>query len=160
MLRRPKQAAFVARVSTGHGIIARQRPDPALRERARQLRREATDAERKAWELLRGRRTLGLRFRRQQVIGPFIVDFYCAQLRLALELDGPVHEEARYVTRDLERDSQIASLGVRVIRIRNDTVTAAHLRDILRAFVTPSPGGRGGRGVRGLQDEREVAGAG
>jgi len=142
----------LARHPTGNGIVARQRQDPLLLTHARQLRREATDAERRAWELLRGRRLLGLRWRRQQVIGPFIVDFYCAQLRLAIELDGPIHEEEGHPARDLSRDAQIATLGVRVIRIRNEELSADYLHNLLGALVTPSPGGRGGRGVRGLNE--------
>lgn len=89
---------------------------------------------------------LGLRFRRQQIIGSFIVDFYCAQLRLAIELDGPIHEQEGHRARDLERDSEIAAHGVRIIRIRNEDLTAEHLLNLLDPFTTPSPGGRGGRG--------------
>lgn len=95
---------------------------------------------------------LGLRFRRQQIIGSFIVDFYCAQLRLAIELDGPIHEQEGHRARDLERDSEIAAHGVRIIRIRNEELTAGHLRNLLHPFTTPSPGGRGGWGVRGYSD--------
>ena len=140
----------MTRHPTGDGVIARQRQNPSLLARARQLRRGATDAERTAWELLRGRRMLGLRFRRQQIIGPFIVDFYCAQLRLAIELDGPIHEQEGHPVRDLERDGQIAAHGVRIIRIRNEELTDEHLRNLLHPFTTPSPGGRGGRGGEGL----------
>ena len=92
---------------------------------------------------------LGLRFRRQQIIGSFIVDFLCAQLRLAIELDGQIHEQEGHRVRDQERDGQIAALGVRIIRIRNEELTAEHIRNLLHPFTTPSPGGRGGRGVRG-----------
>ena len=92
---------------------------------------------------------LGLRFRRQQIMGPFIVDFYCAQLRIAIELDGPVHQEDGHPIRDLQRDAQIESLGVRVLRIPNAEVNAEHLRELLHPILSPSPGGRGGRGVRG-----------
>src|ERR1700679_3510922 len=59
---------------------------------ARRFRREPTPAEAAAWQLLRGRRILGLKFRRQHVIAGFIVDFYCASLRLVLELDGGIHD--------------------------------------------------------------------
>ena len=75
--------------------------------------------------------------RRQQVIGPFIVDFYCAPLRLAIELDGPIHEAEAQTVRDLERAAQIAALGVHIIRIRNDELTAEHLRDLLGALTPP-----------------------
>ena len=59
-----------------------------LLERARALRREATDAERFLWSLLRNRQFLGLKFRRQHPLGGYIVDFYCHEARLGIELDG------------------------------------------------------------------------
>lgn len=66
----------------------------AKRLMARQLRRDATPVERQAWAVLRGRRILGLKFRRQHVLDGLIVDFYCAELRLVIELDGRHHEAA------------------------------------------------------------------
>jgi very-short-patch-repair endonuclease len=59
---------------------------------AKQMRHFPTEVEERAWEILRDRRLLELKFRRQQVIRGFIVDFYCAEHHLAIELDGPVHE--------------------------------------------------------------------
>ncbi len=59
-----------------------------LSERARQMRREDTRAESAAWELLRDRRTLGLKFRRQVPIDRYIVDFYCPEIRVIIEIDG------------------------------------------------------------------------
>ena len=58
---------------------------------ARELRRHQTEAERRFWSIVRGRRLEGLRFRRQQVFGPFIVDFVCVEARLIVELDGAQH---------------------------------------------------------------------
>lgn len=63
----------------------------AIQEQARQLRREMTPAERVLWDRLRNRRFLGLKFRRQHPLGRFIADFYCAEHRLVIELDGDVH---------------------------------------------------------------------
>ena len=68
--------------------------DPILRDRARRLRRERTDAERTLWQRLRGKQLGGLKFRRQHVVGPWILDFYCPECRLAVELDGGQHNEA------------------------------------------------------------------
>ncbi|MFL5239582.1 MAG: endonuclease domain-containing protein, partial [Rhizomicrobium sp.] len=65
------------------------------REAARQLRLNATDAERKLWYCLRDKRVLGLRFRRQQPIGPYIADFYCSAAKLVVELDGSQHADTR-----------------------------------------------------------------
>jgi len=71
------------------------------------------------WEALRARQ-LGVRFRRQHPIGDFVLDFYCAEARLAVEVDGPVHAaEAGY---DGWRDEQLASHGVHTLRFREDEV--------------------------------------
>src|SRR2546428_3945602 len=75
------------------GLMKRRRPPvPRVKlQRSRELRQDATLAERRAWDLLRNRRMLSLKFRRQHVIAGFIVDFYCAELRLVLEIDGGGH---------------------------------------------------------------------
>ena len=64
-----------------------------LSDRARQMRKDHTRAEAAAWELLRDRRTLGLKFRRQVPIDRYIVDFYCPEIRLIVEVDGGVHDQ-------------------------------------------------------------------
>jgi len=63
-----------------------------IRDRARSLRRTMTAPERALWSLLR-RKHLGLHFRRQHPIGPFVLDFYCASARLCVEIDGPAHAD-------------------------------------------------------------------
>ena len=73
-------------------IIPGQRVAKEKLERARELRREMTPAEKILWHELRGNK-LGVHFRRQQIIEGFIVDFYCHQAGLVIELDGSVHEE-------------------------------------------------------------------
>ena len=86
---------------------------------ARQLRREPTPAERHAWSLLRNRRLLGLRFRRQHVLHGFIVDFYCPALKLVLEVDGNPHDDATQASYDDARTAWLKSAGYRLIRVRN-----------------------------------------
>jgi very-short-patch-repair endonuclease len=87
---------------------------------AKRLRREMTPAERRLWKALRGNALDGFHFRRQQVIGGYIADFYCDAANVAIELDGSVHQEQwRY---DESRDQAIASMGVRVLRISNDAM--------------------------------------
>jgi very-short-patch-repair endonuclease len=77
-----------------------------------------TPEERKLWQHLRRSRHDGLHWRRQQVIGGFIVDFYCHAAGLAVEVDGTVHDiQVEY---DTERDFLLAARGVRIMRIRND----------------------------------------
>ncbi len=92
----------------------------ALAEQARAMRRAMTAAEKCLWERLRHHRLGGLHFRRQQRLGPFIVDFYCHEARLVVEVDGEVHEQQR--ERDAERDRFLASGGLRILRFPNDQV--------------------------------------
>lgn len=102
------------------GIVAGQRVSRELADRARDLRRQPTPAERLLWEQLRAHRLAGLHFRRQQVIHGFILDFYCHARRLVVEVDGAVHEgQAEY---DAERDRILAASGLRVLRVTNDEV--------------------------------------
>jgi very-short-patch-repair endonuclease len=81
------------------------------------MRAMPTAAEAVLWSALRGRRLGGWKFRRQHVIAGYIVDFYCAELWLAVEVDGPVHQ-GRDID-DRERDEHLASLGADVVRLRN-----------------------------------------
>jgi very-short-patch-repair endonuclease len=90
-----------------------------LRPRAQQMRRMPTEAEALLWERLR-RGCLGARFRRQVVIGPFIVDFYCPKARLIVEVDGSVHDERHEI--DVVRDREVRAAGLRVLRVRNEDV--------------------------------------
>jgi very-short-patch-repair endonuclease len=104
---------------------------------ARSFRREPTLAEAAAWQLLRARTILGLKFRRQQVVGGFIVDFYCASLRLALELDGGVHDDTAQAEHDALRTEALSKLAIDVVRIRNDQVSAHALRVLLAPYSEP-----------------------
>jgi len=79
-------------------------------------------AERRAWYLLRNRHVGGLKFRRQQPIDRYTVDFYCPELRLALELDGGVHSQPSQLKRDKAKDEYLRALGIRVVRIPNGLV--------------------------------------
>ena len=97
---------------------AAHRPVSKLhRGRAKALRRDMTNAERFLWFMLRGHRFVGLSFRRQVPIGPFIVDFVCQQQRLIVEIDGGQH--AAGPTRDQQRDEWLRSKGYRVLRFWN-----------------------------------------
>jgi very-short-patch-repair endonuclease len=87
-----------------------------LRERARAMRHEPTDAERKLWLLLRDRRFSGFKFRRQVQVGRYIADFVCPAKRLIVEVDGGHHAESTY---DLERDAWLTAEGFRVRRFWN-----------------------------------------
>ncbi|RWM21177.1 MAG: endonuclease domain-containing protein [Mesorhizobium sp.] len=96
---------------------------PAKRNFARAMRREATEAEDRLWQELRGRRLDRIKFRRQVPIGRFVADFLCAESRLIVEIDGSQHADSR---RDRERDVELKARGFRVLRFWNDDV----LRDL------------------------------
>ncbi len=96
-------------------MVTFERPAYATR-RARAMRREATDAERKLWLLLRDRRLSGAKFRRQAPVGPYIADFICLRLKLIVEADGGQHIGSAH---DFERDSWLAREGYLVARYSN-----------------------------------------
>jgi len=98
---------------------ARKRQGIAL-HRAKALRSAQTDAEQKLWYHLRAHRFLGLKFKRQKPIGPYIVDFICDEHRLVIEVDGGQHIEAQAY--DQRRSECLATEGLRVLRFWNDEV--------------------------------------
>ena len=87
--------------------------------RARNQRKSKNPLEAKLWTLLRNRRLGGLKFRRQQPVGPYVLDFYCSRSKLAIELDGSGHARASKAIRDVARDEIIRGLGIRLIRFWN-----------------------------------------
>jgi very-short-patch-repair endonuclease len=91
-------------------------------EKARKLRSAMTTAEQRAWWLLRDRNLLGMKFRRQHPIGKFVVDFYCQQSRLAVELDGSIHAQPSRARKDSAKDAYLTRLGIRVLRLPNGMV--------------------------------------
>lgn len=106
--------------------------DPHMRDAARRLRREATDAERILWRALRAA-ALGVTFRRQHVIGAYIVDFACVEARLVIEIDGGQHGGEE----DAARDNALHAGGWRVLRYWNNEVSEnldGVLADITRAL--------------------------
>jgi very-short-patch-repair endonuclease len=113
---------------------------------ARALRRNPTPTERHAWSLLRHRGVLGLKFRRQHVLHRFIVDFYCAELKLVLELDGAPHVEPAQAGYDAARTAWLESRGYRVMRLANRNVSRDGLERLLRPLSSPSPDRERGSG--------------
>ena len=92
------------------------------RERARQLRKDMTDAERALWARLRRRQVLGHKFRRQQPLGPFIVDFVCLERKLVIEVDGGQHADQQQD--DARRTGWLEDQGFVVLRFWNHEVLA------------------------------------
>ena len=132
---------------------------PELLSFARDLRTHQTTAESLLWNLLRNRRFFGLKFRRQHSVPPYILDFYCDELKVAVELDGGQHNEDAAANRDARRSRLLADKGITVIRYWNDDVmqrTENVLEDLMGklesdlcpspdATASTSPGGRGKR---------------
>ena len=87
-------------------------------DHARDLRRAQTRAEHKVWWWLRDRR-MGVKFRRQVPVGPYILDFYCAELKLAIELDGRQHDRPDMSDYDSARTIYLRDQGIEVVRIPN-----------------------------------------
>ena len=111
-----------------------------IQQRAKELRKEATPAERILWERLRGKQLSGFKFRRQAPLGRVIADFYCAKAKLIIEVDGDVHDVQ--VEEDEQRTREIESFGYRVIRFKNDAVVSnieSVLKSIMDACSTPFP---------------------
>ena len=96
---------------------------PELQQAAWQLREALTPAEQVLWEALRDKKLNGLKFRRQHPVEQFILDFYCPLHKLAVELDGSVHNTR--AEQDAARTAHLAAHGCQVIRFRNEEVLTA-----------------------------------
>ena len=90
---------------------------------ARQARKEPTPAEKALWEMVRDHRCGGLSIRRQILIGPFRVDFYCPARKLVIEVDGGIHQQPPVAQRDRDRQAILEhDFGLRFVRLSNDDV--------------------------------------
>ena len=93
-----------------------------LKTQRQHLRNNCTLAEVQLWEELRKSKLLGIKFRRQHSINKYIVDFYAPEINLAIELDGEVHLSEEKRERDRIREDFLKSLGIKVIRFKNEDV--------------------------------------
>ena len=100
-------------------IVTGQRVTKEKLQRAKELRREMTPAEKLLWHEVRAKK-LGVRFRRQQVIAGFIVDFYCHRAGLVVEVDGDIHDLRK--EEDERRERVLTEMGLRIVRFGNDEV--------------------------------------
>jgi very-short-patch-repair endonuclease len=108
------------------------------RDLARELRKRPTTAENVAWQLLRNRQLFDLKFRRQHQVAGYVTDFYCAELQLALELDGGYHDDPAQEARDAERSDALAKRGIRVARVSSTDVRKATLQAAVRPYLPSS----------------------
>ena len=90
-----------------------------LKEERRRLRSNMTSSEARLWSLLKSRQLKGRKFRRQHSIGSFIVDFYCPEEKLVVELDGHYHFTPSALIQDQKRDKYLGELGLTVLRFEN-----------------------------------------
>jgi very-short-patch-repair endonuclease len=96
-----------------------QQSSPLTYARAKRLRRDMSEAERRLWYHLRGNRLNGFKFYRQVPIGPYIVDFINHEFGLVIEVDGATHGEAHEKAHDAQRDAYLAARGLQVLRFWN-----------------------------------------
>ena len=105
---------------TVRNIVIGQKISSTMWQTAKRLRREMTDEEKILWQHLRAHRLHGFHFRRQQIIGKYVVDFYCHAAGLVVELDGGIHEQR--IESDQERDEDLSGRGLLVLRFKNEQV--------------------------------------
>jgi very-short-patch-repair endonuclease len=117
-------------------------------DKARLLRNYMTGAEKIVWDKLKNRKVFRARFRRQHPIGIFIVDFYCHEYKLAIEIDGEIHLKNEVIEYDDGRTHDIEKLGIKILRFTNNEVfidLKKVIEEILKtiAALEPPLGGRG-----------------
>ena len=139
-------------------------------ERAKALRNITTESENLLWNHIKGKQ-LGVKFRRQHPLSNYIADFYCHELRLIIELDGAVHNQADVIANDIERQKQLEELGLTVIRFTNNELYQ-NINQVLdkikhtiqdQRHANPPLGGKGGLSKRiipclDVKDGRTVKG--
>ena len=114
-----------------------------LKPLARQMRCEPTPAEKRLWQKLRHKQLLNFKFRRQHAIDRFIVDFYCAEAQLIVEIDGEIHDYTQ--KEDAIRQEFLENLGFRVVRFRNQRIfddidgVVEEIIECLKAYPQPLP---------------------
>jgi len=126
-----------------------------ITERARQLRKNQTSAEELLWSRLRRHQLRGLKFKRQHRIGRYIVDFYCGELNLVVELEGAIHEKPLQREYDKKRFEEFEILGLNVVRVKNKEVLE-NIEEVLNRILTLSlaPSPTSGRGMSRSDRER------
>lgn len=95
-----------------------------------QLRNEPTFGEKALWFYLQGRKVDGFKFRRQQGVGQFVVDFYCPSAKLIIEVDGETHQRPESIAHDIQREKYLTGKGLRVLRFTDDQVLLAPMKVI------------------------------
>jgi len=102
-------------------------------ELAKELRKSMTPCEKLLWNRLRRKNILGVKFRRQHPIGYYIADFYCHEIRLVIEVDGPVHYSLPQKEHDRNRNFEMDRLGIQVLRLTNNDIKQ-HLGSVIQTI--------------------------
>ena len=102
------------------------------------LRKNLTKAEKLLWSKLRGKRLSGLKFRRQCGIGNYVVDFYCPELKLAIEVDGDVHGYEAQRNKDMQKQEYLTNLGIKLLRFTNGYITES-MAGVLQKILSNHP---------------------
>ena len=106
----------------GSGVTSLQYVNDAKKRQARSLRKHATPAEEILWKEIRNRKAGGFKFRRQQVIDGFVADFFCEAAKLAVEIDGGVHEETQQQEIDRHRENVFKARNIFTLRLSNESI--------------------------------------
>lgn len=113
------------------------------RKRAKRMRHEPVATEELFWSCVRNRKLGGFKFKRQVLIGPYIADFVCLEMRVVVELDGALHENRKDY--DAERDRYLTNAGFKVMRLRNEDLAgalAATMKFVEHTLATAAPSPR------------------
>ncbi len=125
----------MARLSDTHEYEFYFGASAQTKARAAELRKHMTDPEKYLWRYLRKRQMKGLKFRRQHPVDIFILDFYSHECRLAIEVDGGIHNTANQKEWDENRTFELNELGIKVLRFTNDEVWY-HMKTVLKRIET------------------------
>ncbi|MGE5480108.1 MAG: endonuclease domain-containing protein [Chloroflexota bacterium] len=106
-----------------------------LKGRRKELRNNCTDEEALLWARLKNSQLMGYKFRRQHSVGPYILDFYCPSIKIAIELDGSQHNTADNKEYDKNRDEWLSAVGIKVIRFQNYELKSDLERVLTRIIV-------------------------
>ncbi len=96
--------------------------DRSILSAAKDLRKQTTPTEKRLWFVLRDRRLEGMKFRRQHPFGRYVLDFYCMEHKLCIEIDGGIHHKPDQIAQDQERTEYLQAHHIRVLRFTNQDV--------------------------------------
>ncbi len=136
-----------------------------LKEKAKEMRNKPTEAEKMLWNVLSNKGIDGFKFRRQHIIGEYIVDFVCLEKRLIIEVDGSIHNTPEQKEHDNQRTEWLKSKGFRIIRYTNNQVTndifntLENIKKELSTMLGAPPSGVGGLFLTLRQQSQKTAGA-